>query len=78
MEALFRIPFAFLTVPNLKLRKPTWLVQPSAMVVFALCLFSYFLVTAGNYSKILIIYFITLLNYDWNFIINCCCKCRPF
>jgi len=47
METLFRIPFAVLAVPNLKIRKPFWIVQPSAMVVFSLALFTYFLITAG-------------------------------
>jgi len=48
MEIIFRIPFSVLAIPHLKIRKPTWLVQPSPIVVFALTLFSYFLVTAGN------------------------------
>jgi hypothetical protein len=47
MEIVFRLPFNFLAVPNLKIRKPSWVAQPSAMVVFSLALFSYFLVTAG-------------------------------
>jgi len=47
MELIFNVPFTLLAVPNLKIRKPSWLVQPSAMVVFSLALFSYFLVTAG-------------------------------
>merc|ERR1711994_278051 len=47
MEALYSIPFAVLEVPNLKIKKPTWLKQPSAMFMFAAVLVSYFLVTGG-------------------------------
>jgi hypothetical protein len=48
MEALYSIPFSVLEVPNLKIKKPTWLHQPSAMTVFALVLLSYFMVTGGE------------------------------
>lgn len=47
MEYAYRLPFAVLEVPHLKLRKPAFVKAPSAMVVFALVLFSYFLVTGG-------------------------------
>ncbi|XP_061188221.1 oligosaccharyltransferase complex subunit OSTC-like [Saccostrea cucullata] len=47
MEALFNIPFHVLEVPNLKLKRPGWVKQPSAMVMFSMVLFSYFLVTGG-------------------------------
>ncbi|XP_027047095.1 oligosaccharyltransferase complex subunit ostc-B-like, partial [Pocillopora damicornis] len=47
MEALYGIPFHILEVPNLKLKKPGWVKPPSAMVVFAFVLLSYFLVTGG-------------------------------
>ncbi|KAK7504397.1 hypothetical protein BaRGS_00004263 [Batillaria attramentaria] len=47
MEALYSIPFTVLECPNLKLKKPSWLKQPSAMVVFTFVLLSYFLVTGG-------------------------------
>ncbi|XP_052788237.1 oligosaccharyltransferase complex subunit ostc-like [Mya arenaria] len=47
MESLFNVPFQFLECPNLKLKKPTWVRQPSAMTMFALVLLSYFLVTGG-------------------------------
>ena len=49
MEALYAIPFHVLEVPNLKLKKPGWVKAPSAMVVFAFVLLSYFLVTGGKY-----------------------------
>ena len=48
MEALYGIPFHILEVPNLKLKKPGWVKPPSAMVVFAFVLLSYFLVTGGE------------------------------
>ncbi|XP_041367936.1 oligosaccharyltransferase complex subunit ostc-B-like [Gigantopelta aegis] len=47
MEAVYGIPFSVLECPNLKLKKPSWLKQPSAMFMFAMVLFSYFLVTGG-------------------------------
>merc|ERR1711977_248156 len=47
MDLVFTYPFSVLECPNLKLKKPTWLQQPSAMVVFAAVLLSYFLVTGG-------------------------------
>merc|ERR1712212_297070 len=47
MEALVGLPFNVLEIPNLKLKKPSWVKPPSAMVVFALILLSYFLVTGG-------------------------------
>ena len=51
MEALLEgTLFSLLRVPNMKIRKPAWVVQPSPMVVFVFCLFSYFLVTAGHSS----------------------------
>merc|ERR1712121_242540 len=40
--------------PNLKLRKPSWIKQPSAMVVFAAVLASYFLVTGGIIYDVII------------------------
>lgn len=47
LEALYSIPFSVLEVPNLKIKQPTWLHQPSAMTVFSMVLLSYFLVTGG-------------------------------
>ena len=47
MEALYAIPFSVLEVPNLKIKRPSWFHQPSAMVVFAFVLLSYFMVTGG-------------------------------
>ncbi|CAH1787826.1 unnamed protein product [Owenia fusiformis] len=47
MEAVYSIPFNFLQCPNLKLKKPSWVKQPSAMFMFGCILLSYFLVTGG-------------------------------
>ena len=47
MEAIVGLPFQVLEVPNLKIRKPSWVKVPSPMVVFAFVLLSYFLVTGG-------------------------------
>ncbi|XP_077995722.1 oligosaccharyltransferase complex subunit ostc-B-like [Glandiceps talaboti] len=47
MEALYSIPFTVLQCPNLRLKRPTWIKAPSAMVVYSLILVSYFLVTGG-------------------------------
>lgn len=47
MEYIYRLPFLALEVPNLKLKKPSWFVKPSAMIVFSFILLSYFLVTGG-------------------------------
>jgi len=47
MESLYKIPFCVLEVPNLKLKRPSWFKQPSAMTVFAFVMVSYFLVTGG-------------------------------
>lgn len=47
MEFLFSLPYTVLEVPNLKIKRPSWLHQPSAMVMFSLVLLSYFMVTGG-------------------------------
>ncbi|XP_049533266.1 putative oligosaccharyltransferase complex subunit CG9662 [Anopheles darlingi] len=47
IEALYSLPFYLFEVPNLKLKRPSWLHQPSAMTVFSFVLLSYFLVTGG-------------------------------
>ncbi|XP_067662345.1 oligosaccharyltransferase complex subunit ostc-like [Haliotis asinina] len=47
MEAVYSLPYTVLQCPNIKLKKPSWFKQPSAMMVFALVLLSYFLVTGG-------------------------------
>ena len=47
MEVLFRGLYNVLECPNIRLKKPSFLKQPSAMTVFAFLLGTYFLVTGG-------------------------------
>ncbi|KAK2159062.1 hypothetical protein LSH36_159g04009 [Paralvinella palmiformis] len=47
MESVYKLPYTVLLCPNIKLKKPSWVRQPSAMVMFAAVLTSYFLVTGG-------------------------------
>uniref|UniRef100_A0A8C8RMI9 Oligosaccharyltransferase complex subunit n=1 Tax=Pelusios castaneus TaxID=367368 RepID=A0A8C8RMI9_9SAUR len=47
METLYRLPFAVLQCPNIKLKRPSWVHTPSAMTVYALVVVSYFLITGG-------------------------------
>ncbi|CAG9825264.1 unnamed protein product [Phaedon cochleariae] len=47
MEQFFTLPFAVLEIPHMRLKKPSWLKQPSAMMMFSIVLVSYFLVTGG-------------------------------
>jgi hypothetical protein len=47
MEAVYSVPYSLLVCPNLKLKRPSWLRQPTAMTMFAFVLGSYFLVTGG-------------------------------
>lgn len=47
MEQFFTLPFVILEVPHMKIKKPSWVKQPSAMTMFAIVLASYFLVTGG-------------------------------
>lgn len=48
MDFIYGLPFYVLEVPNLKIKKPSWFHQPSAMVMFSLVLMSYFMVTGGK------------------------------
>lgn len=47
MESIYALPYSVLECPNLKIKRPAWVRVPSAMVVFAAVLLSYFLVTGG-------------------------------
>ena len=47
VSVLYRLPFTILEVPPVKLKKPSFVKAPSALVVFSMVLFSYFLVTGG-------------------------------
>lgn len=48
MEQFFTLPYFVLEVPNVKIKRPSWLHQPSSTAVFAVVLVSYFLVTGGT------------------------------
>ncbi|KAK2546039.1 Ostc [Columba livia] len=50
MEALYRLPFAVLECPNIKLKRPSWVHMPSAMTVYALVVVSYFLITGDEHG----------------------------
>lgn len=52
METLFRLPFAVLECPNIKLKRPGWVHMPSAMTVYALVVVSYFLITGGTAARL--------------------------
>ncbi|CAH1388647.1 unnamed protein product [Nezara viridula] len=54
MEYLFTFPFLLLEVPNLRIKRPSWFQQPSAMVTYSLVLLSYFLVTGGIIYDVII------------------------
>ena len=56
MSFIFRLPFYVLEVPNLKLKKPSWFVKPSAMIVFSIVLLSYFLMTGGKLKLLIWIF----------------------
>lgn len=47
ISVFYRVPFTVLEVPPIKLKKPSFIKAPSALVVFSGVLFSYFLVTGG-------------------------------
>ncbi|XP_065172142.1 oligosaccharyltransferase complex subunit ostc-like [Atheta coriaria] len=47
MEKLCSLPYLVLECPNIKIKKPSWVHQPSPKTMFAIVLVSYFLVTGG-------------------------------
>ncbi|CAG9854939.1 unnamed protein product [Phyllotreta striolata] len=47
MEQFFTLPYFILEVPQIKIKKPSWIKKPSAMMMFSIVLVSYFLVTGG-------------------------------
>jgi len=47
-ETLYNLPFHILVPPNIKVRKFS-IPMPSPMAVFSVILFSYFLVTGGEF-----------------------------
>lgn len=52
MESLYDLTFKILEVPNLRLKRPSWLKKPSAMFMYTIVTISYFLVTGGKYKII--------------------------
>lgn len=52
MELFYNLIFNILEVPNLRLKRPSWLKKPSAMFMYTIVTISYFLVTGGNYKII--------------------------
>ncbi|XP_068956597.1 oligosaccharyltransferase complex subunit OSTC-like [Petaurus breviceps papuanus] len=54
METLYQVPFVVLECPNLKLRKPPWAHMPSAMMVYALVVVSYFLIMGGIIEDVIV------------------------
>lgn len=55
MESLYSLPFNILEVPNLRLKRPSWLKKPSAMFMYTIVTISYFLVTGGKYINIMLV-----------------------
>lgn len=56
---MYGLLFKVLEVPNLRLKRPSWLKKPSAMFMYVIVTISYFLVTGGertynnnNYNKL--------------------------
>lgn len=47
LETVYSIPFYIFEVPNVKIKKPSWIAMPQPMTVFTIVLISYFLVTGG-------------------------------
>jgi len=47
MELILKPIFNVLTIPDLKIKKPSWITTPSPWTIFTFILLSYFLVTGG-------------------------------
>ena len=45
MDVILKPIFSILTVPDLKIKKPSWITTPSPWTIFTFILLSYFLVT---------------------------------
>ena len=54
METLFGLPFKLLEIPPMRLKKPSFIAMPSAMMVYGMILVSYFLVLGGVIYDIII------------------------
>ena len=55
MELILRPIFNVLTIPDLKIKKPSWITTPSPWTIFTFILLSYFLVTGMNVWKEIIL-----------------------
>lgn len=64
MESVYKLPYTVLLCPNIKLKKPSWVRQPSAMVMFAAVLTSYFLVTGGKPNICLLLLVLAIVLSD--------------
>jgi hypothetical protein len=51
LDFVYEVPYLLFEVPNLKLKRPGWVKQPSAFFMFSLVLLSYFLVTGGKFDS---------------------------
>ncbi len=60
MEAVYRMLFNVIECPNIKLKKPSWVKQPSQMTVFIFLLITYFLVTGGIHNN-----FYQIITCNW-------------
>jgi hypothetical protein len=49
MEILYQSLFSVLECPNIRIKKPSWVKPPSAMMVFSFLIVTYFLVTGGRF-----------------------------
>mmetsp|Transcript_114432 Transcript_114432/g.160615 ORF Transcript_114432/g.160615 Transcript_114432/m.160615 type:complete len:150 (+) Transcript_114432:25-474(+) len=47
MESLLLLPFKFVSAPDVRLSKPTWVARPHAMLVFAAVFATYFIFAGG-------------------------------
>jgi len=72
MEKFYSLPFTLLECPHLKLKKPSWIKQPSAMTVFAFVLLSYFLVTGGNILFPFSVFAVTPVTCVWKYVFSNC------
>lgn len=54
IEDIVALPFTFLRLPNIKLKKPSWFALPGRMTVFAAVFLSYVLVMSGLVYDIIV------------------------
>ena len=71
MEILYQSLYNVLECPNIRIKKPSWIRAPSAMMVFSFLLVTYFLVTGGkcvsvNNHKNVFFFYLNLLIFKRN------------